>query len=84
MVGVLAAITMAIGATTLECLLFPVAYTWAGAGDSAGYDRRFAGFERPSYTNWATLDVMDVGIAAALAQGLRLMSSVNPRGPQDE
>jgi hypothetical protein len=82
--GVLAAITMTIGATTLEWLLFPVAYTWAGAGDPAGYDRRFAGFERPSYATWATLDVAGIGIAAALIQGLRLISSVNPRGPRDE
>ena len=82
--GVLAAITMTIGATTLEWLLFPVAYTWAGAGDPAGYEGRFAGFERPSYATWATLDVAGIGIAAALAQGLRLMSSVNPRGPRDE
>ena len=82
--GVLAAITMTIGATTLEWLLFPVAYTWAGAGDPAGYEGRFAGFERPSYATWATLDVAGIGIAAALAQGLRLMANVNPRGPRDE
>lgn len=82
--GVLAAITMTIGATTLEWLLFPVAYTWAGAGDPAGYEGRFAGFERPSYVSWATLDVAGIGIAAALTQGLRLMANVNPRGPRDE
>ena len=35
--GVVAAITMTIGATTLEWLLFPIAYTWAGAGDPADY-----------------------------------------------
>jgi len=82
--GVLEAITMTIGATTLEWLLFPVAYTWAGAGDPAGYDVRFAGFERPSYASWATLDIAGIGIAAALTQGLRLMSNVNPKGPRDE
>ena len=82
--GVLAAITMTIGATTLEWLLFPVAYTWAGAGDPVGYEGRFAGFERPSYASWATLDVAGIGIAAALTQGLRLMSNVNPKGPRDE
>ena len=78
--GVVAAIAMTIGATTLEWLLFPVAYTWAGAGDS----ERFAGFERPSYASWATLDIMGVGIAAALAQVLRLMSNVNFKGSRDE
>ena len=78
--GVLAGIAMTIGATTLEWLLFPIAYTWAGAGDN----ERFAGFERPSYASWATLDIMGVGIAAALAQVLRLMSNVNFKGSRDE
>jgi hypothetical protein len=78
--GVLAGIAMTIGATTLEWLLFPIAYTWAGAGDN----ERFAGFERPSYASWATLDIMGVGIAAALAQVLRLMANVNFKGSQDE
>ena len=82
--GVLAAITMTIGATTLEWLLFPIAYTWAGASDPAGYEGRFTGFERPSYASWATLDIAGIGIAAALTQGLRLMSNVNPKGPRDE
>jgi hypothetical protein len=82
--GVVAAITMTIGATTLEWLLFPFACTWAGVGDPAGYEGRFAGFERPSYAGWATLDVAGIGIAAALTQGLRLMSNVNPKGPRDE
>jgi hypothetical protein len=82
--GVLAGIAMTIGATTLEWLLFPVAYTWAGAGATAGYSERFAGFERPSYASWATLDIMGVSIAAALAQVLRLMSNVNFKGSRDE
>ena len=31
----------------------------------------------------ATFDVLGVGISAALAQGLRMMANVNPKGPQD-
>jgi hypothetical protein len=82
--GVLASIAMTTGATAAEWLLLPAAYTWAATGDPGGYAGRFASFERPSYVSWATLDVAGVGIAAALSQGLRLMSGVNPRGPRDE
>jgi len=82
--GVLSAIFMTLGATAIEWLLFPVAYAWAGVGDPAGYAERFANFRWPSYTSWATLDVIGVGIAAALAQGLRLLAHVNPKGPRDE
>ena len=83
--GVLAAIFMTVGATAVEWLLFPIAYVWAGAGDPEGYAERFASFGWPSYTSWATWDVFGVGIAAALAQGLRLMARVDPGGtPRDE
>jgi len=82
--GVLASIAMTIGATAAEWLLLPAAYTWAAAGDPGGYGGRFVNFEWPSYVSWATLDVAGVGVASTLAQGLRLMASVNPRGPRDE
>lgn len=82
--GVLASIGMTIGATTLEWLLFPATYTWAGIGDPEGYAARFPDFERPSYTSWATLDVAGVGVASALAQVLRLMARVDPKAPPDE
>ncbi len=35
--GVLGSVGMAVGATTIEWLLFPAAYTWAGTVDPAGY-----------------------------------------------
>jgi hypothetical protein len=82
--GVLAAVFMTIGATVVEWLLLPTAYAWAGVGDPAGYAGRFSDFEKPSYMSWATLDVAGVAIAAALAQGLRIMANVNPKGPRDE
>jgi hypothetical protein len=82
--GVAAAIAMTTGATAAEWLLLPAAHTWAGTGDPAGYAERFAKLERPSYTSWATLDVLGVGIAAVFAQGLRLMANVNPKGFRDE
>ena len=82
--GVLAAIFMTIGATMIEWLLFPVAYAWASVADPAGYAERFGGMQRPSYASWATLDVIGVGITAALAQGLRLMANVDPKGPRRE
>ena len=83
--GVLAAVSMTVGATTAEWLLFPAAYAWAGTGEPAGYAERFADMQRPSYTGWATLDVIGVGIASAVAQGLRLMAHVDPRdNPRDE
>lgn len=82
--GVLAAFFMTIGATAIEWLLFPVAYAWAGASDPAGYAERFASFGRPSYTSWATLDIVGGSIAAAVVQGLKLMAHVNPKGRRDE
>ncbi len=82
--GVLAAILMVVGATFVEWALYPFAYTWAAIEDPAGYAERFGEIGRPSYDRWATYDVLGVGISAALAQGLRLVLSVNPKGPRDE
>ena len=81
--GVLAAIAMVVGATLLEWALFPVAHKWAAISDPAGYDREFGEeVSRPTYGRWATYDILGVGFAAALAQGLRLMAHVNPRAPR--
>jgi hypothetical protein len=82
--GVLAATLMVFGATLLEWALFPLAYTWAAIDEPSGYAERFEGMGRPSYDEWAVFDVLGVGISAALAQGLRMMAHVNPRGPRDE
>lgn len=82
--GVLAAIVMAVGATFIEWALFPFAYEWAAIGDASGYAEKFGEVARPSYGRWATYDVLGVGISAALAQGLRITLSVNPKGPRDE
>jgi hypothetical protein len=82
--GVLAAILMALGATFVEWALFPFAYAWAAIGDPSGFADRFGEVSRPSYESWATYDVLGVGISAALAQGLRIVANVNPKGPRDE
>lgn len=77
--GVLAAILMALVATSLEWALFPFSYGWATLEDPAGYAKTFGGVRRPPYSFWITYDVLGVGISAALAQGLRTMARVNPR-----
>ena len=82
--GVLAAILMVVGATFVEWALFPFAFTWAAIEDPAGYAEKFGEIGRPSYEGWATYDVLGVGISAALAQGLRIVLSFNPKGPRDE
>jgi hypothetical protein len=82
--GVLAAILMVVGATFVEWALFPFAFTWAAIEDPAGYAEKFGEIGRPSYEGWATYDVLGVGISAALAQGLRMVLSFNPKGPRDE
>ena len=82
--GVLAALAMVVGATLLEWALFPLAYDWAAISDPAGYEKKFGEVSRPAYERWATFDVIGVGISAALAQGLRMMANVNPKGPRDE
>jgi hypothetical protein len=81
--GVIAAVAMVVGATFLEWALFPLSYEWAAVSDPAGYEREFGGgVSRPAYSQWATYDVLGVGISAALAQGLRIMAQVNPRAPR--
>jgi hypothetical protein len=80
--GVLAAIAMAIAATSAEWALYPLAYAWAAVDDPAGYAEKFGSVGRPSYIYWTTYDVLGVGISAALAQGLRMMAHANPRGVQ--
>jgi hypothetical protein len=82
--GVLAAVVMTVGATFVEWALFPLAYGWAAIADPSGYAEEFGEVGRPSYERWATFDVIGVGISAALAQGLRMMANVNPKGPPDE
>ena len=82
--GVLAAVVMSVGATFLEWALFPVAYGWAAVGDPSGYAAKFGDVSRPPYSQWATFDVLGVSISAALAQGLRLMANVDPKGPREE
>ena len=77
--GVLAAILMAIAATSVEWALYPFAYAWAAIDDPAGYADKFGGVERPPYAYWTTYDILGVGISSALAQGLRMMAHVNPR-----
>ena len=77
--GVLAAIAMAIVATSLEWALFPYSYAWATLDDPAGYADKFGGVRRPAYATWTTYDILGVGISAALAQGLRTMARVDPR-----
>ena len=81
--GVLAALAMVVGATLVEWALFPLAHDWAAISDPAGYEREFGEeIKRPTYGQWATYDIMGIGISAALAQGLRLMANVNPRAPR--
>jgi hypothetical protein len=83
--GVLATLCMVVVATAVSWTLFPLSLGLAGVGDPAGYAERFASFRQPSYSNWAVFDIIFVGGAAALAQGLRLMAHVNPSStPRDE
>ena len=77
--GVLAAILMAIAATSVEWALYPYAYAWASIDDPTGYADKFGNVERPPYAYWTTYDILGVGISAALAQGLRMVAHVNPR-----
>ncbi len=82
--GVLAALVMILGATAISWALLPFSLGLAGVGDPAGYAERFGDFRRPSYSGWAAFDLIFVGGSAALAQGLRLMAHVDPKGPRDE
>ena len=78
--GVAAAFVMALAATSIEWALFPFSYGWAALGDEAGYAREFGGVSRPPYYSWILYDILAVGISSALAQGLRMLAHVNPRG----
>jgi hypothetical protein len=83
--GVLAAVAMVFGATLVEWALWPFAYEWAAISDPSGYEERFGErVGRPTYGQVATFDVLAIGISSALAQGLRMLAHVNPRGSPDE
>lgn len=83
--GVLAAIAMVVCATALEWALFPAAFQWASIVDPSGYEKEYgAAVSRPDYGRWATFDIIGIGIAAALTQGLRMMAHVDPRRTPDE
>lgn len=81
--GVLAALVMVLAATALEWALLPVSYAWASLSDPSGYADRLGGVERPTYVQWATFDVIGVGVAAAFAQGLRIIATADPRNRDD-
>ncbi|HVE99772.1 MAG TPA: hypothetical protein VNA27_00315 [Rubrobacteraceae bacterium] len=81
--GVLATLFMMVGATAIIWALFPLSLGLAGVGDPEGYAERFAK-PWPSYSNWAVFDIVFVAVAAAFAQGLRLMAHVNPKGRRYE
>lgn len=57
----------------------PVSYVWASLGDPQGYAERIGGVDRPSYIQWATFDVIGVGISAAFARGLGVIAKADPR-----
>lgn len=83
--GVMLAIGMVLLATFVDWLLLDFALGFASVSDPAGYSQRFAGFRRPSYTDYATFDAIGVAVSAALAWGLKLMAGVDPTGtPRDE
>ncbi len=82
--GVLAAIAMIVCATAVSWALLPLSLGLAGVSDPEGYAERFGDFRKPTYARWATFDVIFVGGSAALAQGLRLMAHVDPKGRRDE
>lgn len=82
--GVIAAIAMVVCATAVSWALLPLSLGLAGVGDPAGYAERFEGFRKPTYAGWATFDVVFVGGSAALAEGLRMMARVDPKGRRDE
>lgn len=78
--GVAAAVVMALAATSAEWVLFPLSYGWAALGQEAAYAESFGSVVRPPYTAWISYDLFAVAISSALAQGLRMMAHVNPRG----
>jgi len=83
--GVMLAIGMVLLATFVDWLLLPFALSFASISDPSGFAERYAGFRRPGYGDYATFDVIGVGISAALAWGLKLMAHVDPGStPRDE
>ena len=83
--GVGAAIVMTVIATLVEWSIFPFAFEFAAIEDPAGYKEMYsAGVTRPTYGAFALFDILGIGIAAALTQGLRLMAHVDPRRTPDE
>jgi len=70
----------ALAATSVEWALYPATYGWAALGEEGAYAREFGAVARPPYTAWIAYDLFAVAIASALAQGLRMMAGVNPRG----
>ncbi len=83
--GVLAAIVMVAGATTVEWLLFPFSYGWAAIGDPPGYAKKFGEIGRPSFIRWGgVFDIAGIGAAAAFAQCLKIMAHVDPKGPKED
>jgi len=83
--GVVAAIVMAVVATLIEWALFPLAFDWAAVGDPGAYREEFGNVARPAYTRYGiAYDVLGIGIAAVLAQGLRMMAHMDPKGQRDE
>ena len=81
--GVLAALCMVAAASAAEWALLPAALGFAGAPDPAAYARRFSGFARPAYGQWALWDILSVGGAAAFAWLLIRITHLDPRGPRD-
>lgn len=81
--GVLAAVVMVLAATAAEWALLPASYGWASLGDPEGYADAIGGVRRPTYIQWATFDVLGVGISAAFAHGLRIIANADPREKDD-
>lgn len=82
--GVFAAIIMTAAATTIEWLLFPVAYEFALAQSPTMMESGTESLPRPSYGLWAMEDIIGVGFCSALAQGLRMMAHVNPNATPND
>jgi len=83
--GVAAALVMTVGGTLVEWALFPFSFEFAAIEDPAGYREEYGeSVARPTYGAWALFDIIGVGIAAVLAQGLKLMAHVDPRRTPDE
>lgn len=82
--GALAALFMVVGGTAIEWALFPFSADWAATVDPSGYEERLGEVQRPSYSRFATFDILGIGIVAGLPQSLLMMAHVNPTGSRDE